>query len=297
MTAGRAERAVLQELLADPEASFALGGPGASAEFLRGAEEPADVSADGLALATPRGAIRLAWPAGARLIAYEAVSRHAGRWQQGLIACLPEAAAAMGGRAGLTELGPDREALRPADREARLFDLGLGRRDDDFCVRTADQALIDLLRGLAGQALTAWPHAALAALVAAGPERVVASRFGRIEVRGPIPHETTPLGPHSHLFPERLAAAAPHDPDLPVPPGWRLGLQLFPAHPQIDLAGRPRRVPARHAAFQALLAAWGDPAYLVAKAAGAEGGPGEIARRQAAWLAGRAAPGGTARES
>jgi hypothetical protein len=153
-----------------------------------------------------------------------------------------------------------------------------------------------------------WPTELASALLAANPHRVVVSRLGRIEVTGPIPRTRTPLGPHTHLFPDKLGASQAHDPELGVPAGWQPCLQLYPPHPQIDLSGEPIPFdPARHAAFQAQLAAWGEPGYLAAKARAEaalratgkapasedRGGAGtarhaaEVARRQ--WRAGNAA--------
>ena len=40
--------------------------------------------------------------------------------------CLPANDCAMSGRNALTEVGADHDALRPEDRQAILFDLGLG---------------------------------------------------------------------------------------------------------------------------------------------------------------------------
>jgi hypothetical protein len=44
----------------------------------------------------------------------------------------------MNGRGVITELGPDREAVRADDRDALLFDLGLGGGSAAICVRTSD---------------------------------------------------------------------------------------------------------------------------------------------------------------
>ncbi len=41
---------------------------------------------------------------------------------------------------------PDAEAMRPQDRGAILFDLGIGKSQSDICVRTADPTTIELLR-------------------------------------------------------------------------------------------------------------------------------------------------------
>ncbi len=56
-------------------------------------------------------------------------------------------------RAVLTELGPDGYAVRADDRDAVLFDLGLGRLQVDACIRTADARLIETSRSAEGKPL------------------------------------------------------------------------------------------------------------------------------------------------
>ncbi|MCU1346210.1 MAG: hypothetical protein JWL70_2476, partial [Acidimicrobiia bacterium] len=46
---------------------------------------------------------------------------------------------------GLTDCGPDREALHASDREARRYDLAIGQASASFSVRTADPFLHALL--------------------------------------------------------------------------------------------------------------------------------------------------------
>ena len=288
MSAAPEPGSVLRAQLQDPEASFAIGVPGAVAEFLREPAEPCETGGDGLAVTTPRGGIRVNLPEGLRPLAAESPSRRPERWLQSVVFCLPEAAARMGGRRALTALGPDGAALRARDREDALFDLGVGAPQIDFCVRTGDPQLGECLQAGCGLNLADWPEDLTAALFAANPHRVVMSRLGRIEVTGPIPSERTPLAPHTHLFPDKLTQGAHRDPAVPLPAGWLPCLQLYPPHPQVDLAGEA--IPfdlARHEAFQALLRAWGDKAYLAAKAAvglnaeaDGEGRAREVARRQ-----------------
>lgn len=290
----------MRALLADTAASFAIGVPAAVSEFMRDPGEAADVGEvgeGGLVVTTPRGGIRVSLSEDVRPLAYETPSRRPERWLQAVVFCLPEARASMAGRPVLSALGPDAAALAARDREAELFDLGVGARHVEFCVRTADAGLAARLRDHCGLALADWPAELAAAVFAANPHRVVRSRLGRIEVTAPIPSERTPLGPHTHLFPDKLPAGP--DPAVPLPAGWLPALQLYPPHPQFDLAGDP--IPfdrARHAAFQALLEAWGAPDYLAAKAdteralragrdADGEGPAGEVARRQ--WQAERGA--------
>ncbi len=275
---------VLRRSLADPAGSFSIGVPAAVAEFMRDAGEPAETLAAGLGVATPRGAIRVTAREDVRPVAYEALSRRPDRWLHGLVFCLPEAAARMDGSRTLRALGPDREAIHAADRDARLFDLGVGAPQVDFCVRTDAPGLIEVLRRNCGRPLAEWPGEVMAALMETNPQRVVRSRLGRIEVTQPIPRDRTPTGPHTHLFPHLFPHLSPHlspgrigaggldrgrayDPRLPVPEGWLPCLQLYPPHPSIGLLGDERPFDGvRHAAFQDLLAVWGPPDHAREKA-------------------------------
>lgn len=259
--------ALLRRHLNDAASSFLIGVPAAVAEFMREADEPADLAADGLSVTTPRGTLAVTWRDDARPIAYEAPSRRPERWLHGVVFCLPPAEARMGGRTVLTELGPDRDAVRGEDRDAALFDLGAGAPQIDFCVRTKDPGLTARLRRHCGQALADWPEALMSALLEAGPHRVVVSRLGRIEVTQPIPSVRTPLGPHTHLFPDRIGAGRTHGEEVPLPDGWLPCLHLYPPHPCLDLLGEERPFDrARHAAFQRLLEAWAPAGYRDAKA-------------------------------
>ena len=96
---------------------------------------------------------------------------------------------------------------------------------------------------------------------------MVTSALGRIEVDQHIGRTATPEGPHTHLLPDLLAAGRTHDPEVPVPADHLPCLFFYPANPLCDLLGRPRPFDFQaHDRFQALLARWGDPAYLAAKA-------------------------------
>ena len=57
----------------------------------------------------------------------------------------------MNGRSTLTELGPDIGALKEEDRDAVLFDLGIGAPHCDICVRTSDSGILCSLRAVIGQ--------------------------------------------------------------------------------------------------------------------------------------------------
>ena len=113
----------------------------------------------------------------------------------------------MSGRAVVTELGPDTEAVRPQDRKALLFDLGLGGNQADICVRSAERETIALLRSACGKPMFSSRHRLLEHLPALSPHRVFCCRTGRVEVFQPIPPPDgkSPDGPHTHVLPRLLA--------------------------------------------------------------------------------------------
>lgn len=265
--------ALLRTLLADPETAWSLGSFGAIAEFVRDPDEAARALDDGrLGLATERGAIALSPVPELRPLAYE--TAFASGWNHAIALCLPEEACAMAGRATVTELGPDAEAARPEDRGSILFDLGLGLRAVDACVRTADPGTLAALRQGAGRPLFSPGSPVAAALVAAGPHRVFLTRIGRIEVFTPIPGpgRTSPEGPHTHILPKLLSAGRTHAATTPIPAGLVPCGAIHPAHPYKDMLGR--RIPFRRdrlEAFQRHLDVWGDPALVAVKRAAETG--------------------------
>ena len=152
---------------------------------MRDKGEPVRLSRNGTALAavTARGGIRIAPPATLRPFAYETTTRES--WSGRVALCLPDEQCAMNGRRVLTELAPDADALRSEDRGAILFDLGLGARQVDVCVRVSDPDVAARLRVHAGQAVFAPGNPAMGVVLAASPHRVFVSRLGRAEVFAP----------------------------------------------------------------------------------------------------------------
>jgi hypothetical protein len=199
--------------------------------------------------------------------------------------CLRRSRTDLAPRRAITELGPDRDAIRPVDREAWLFDLGLGATTFSFCVRIADPALAAELRRAVGTRLLDPPRGVARLIMDASPHRVALTRLGRIEVYQPIASADgqTPSGPHTHLVPSVLRPALTHAANIAVPEGWVPVLALYPVHPARDEAGNPKPFdPGSHAAFQALVARYGDPAARDAKAtvlAAIEHGVSPTARR------------------
>lgn len=261
MTETETVRALLREHIYNVETQWNLGTFGAIAEFMRDPGEACEIvdRPDLLSVATARGGIGFGPLAGIRPFASESAT--GASWNHRIALCLPTDACAMSGRAELTELGPDDDALREVDRAAILFDMGLSTLQADICIRTADPALIGVLRAEAGRPLFAPGSGAMGAIMAAGPHRVVISRFGRCEVYQPIPPADgrSPEGPHTHVLPKLLRSGRTHAATEPVPKGFVPCAHFVPAHPVKDARGRPKPWDeAAHRQFQLLLAAHGD---------------------------------------
>lgn len=259
---------VLCEHLYDPSSSFSIGSFGAIAEFHRDADESLVLDDPArLTIATGRGALRIELAEGVVPLAYETLSRRPGRWQHGVVFCLPAALAASHGRTTLTELGPDCGAVRAEDRAAVLFDMGLGARNIDFCIRTGDPGLLSHLRRHAGRSVLEPGNPAMGAVVEASPHRIAISKLGRAEVYQAIGKVKTPEGPHTHVLPKFLRSGRTHSANIPVPSGYLPCLSLYPANPLFDGLGREIPFePLAFAAFEKLLALWGLPEYRAEKA-------------------------------
>ncbi|HTV30157.1 MAG TPA: hypothetical protein VMF32_20500 [Xanthobacteraceae bacterium] len=252
----------LSDQLADNETGWSLGSFGVIAEFTRDADEAAalDRSDDMISVATARGGIRIQTHAGLRPIATESPTSES--WSHRVALCLAQEICAMNVRTVLTEVGLDRDALRTDDREAVLFDLGLGALQVDACVRSGDPEVIAALRGCAGKSVFAPGNAAMSVILAANPHRVFVSRIGRIEVFQPIPPpgDKSPEGPHTHVLPKLLAHGRTHAATEPLPAGWIPCAHFYPPHPLRDGLGQRRPFQRKHhAAFQALLDEFGEP--------------------------------------
>ena len=276
---------LIADQLADPEAQWSLGTFGAIAEFMRDADEPAEVVREEpvAAVVTPRGGIRLEVRPGLRPIAFETITTQS--WSQRVAFCLPERESTTSRRTVLTELGPDAQALRAQDRGGVLFDLGLGVLQVDCCIRTSDAALTDGLRAHAGRSLFEHGNLAMGLILRHSPHRVFMTRAGRAEVYQaiPAPGGAAPEGPHTHVLPKLLAHGRTHAATEPIPKGWVSCAHLYPAHPLRDGYGRARPFDGgRYATFQRLLSRHGDAEHLqlkqnVIKALNAGAGPEAIA--------------------
>lgn len=216
-TSTGALRAMIVAHLANPHSAWSLGTFGAVAEFQRDPDEP--VAHDGLRAVTGRGGIAIELVPDVVPVAYKRSTGHG--WAHGVAFCLPRERARGAGRRVLTEIGPDGGALRDADRDAILFDLGLGATQCDCLVRVRESDAVRRLRAACGTVLLEPGAAVLGDLVAMSPHRVFTSPLGRIEVFQliPAPDGASPKGPHTHVLPRLLKARRTHPATLPVPDG------------------------------------------------------------------------------
>lgn len=262
--------AVLQAGLADTDCGWSMGSFGAIAEFHHVSGDAAPAPAQALCQATERGAVRIDRLSNVRPVAYETLSPKSHRWTQAVSLCLPEAEATMNRRAVLTELGPDKDAIRPQDAGAILFDMGLDQPQVDFCIRTDDPDLVALLREQAGRSLFEMGNPAMPAILKAHPHRVALTRIGRVEVYqmigGPDTGGKSPEGPHTHVLPKLLRAGRTHSANTPIPEGYVPCCGLHPKSPVMGRLGEDRDFDAdAFSAFQQLLGQWGVSDYTEQK--------------------------------
>jgi hypothetical protein len=258
----------LSDHLADSATGWSMGTFGAIAEFTRDADEAAELcrSERAISAVTARGGLRVAAHESLRLIASESPTSES--WTHRVAFCLPEKSCAMSGRSELTEVGPDREALRAVDQAGVLFDLGLGTLQVDVCVRSNEPEVIAALRSCAGKSVFDPMSRAMSVILSANPHRVFISRIGRAEVYQPIPPPggTSPTGPHTHVLPKLLAHRRTHAATEPLPAGLIPCAHCYPPHPMRDRLGRRHGFRHElHEAFQLILARCGDPTRVELK--------------------------------
>lgn len=263
-------RDVMQAGLDDTDCGWNMGSFGAIAEFHHVSGDAAPAPAQALCQATDRGAVRIDDLSNVRPVAYETLSPKSHRWTQAVALCLPEAEASMNRRAVLTELGADEAAIRPQDKGAILFDMGLDQPQVDFCIRTADPELIALLREQAGRSLFEMDNPAMPAILKAHPHRVALTRIGRVEVYqmigGPDTDGKSPEGPHTHVLPKLLRAGRTHSANTPIPEGYVPCCGFHPKSPVMGRLGEDRDFDLEaFDAFQKLLGQWGPEAYVAQK--------------------------------
>lgn len=227
----------IADLALDPGNGWSIGSFGAIGEFVRDADEPADIlRAEGvLEIVTARGGMRIA-PAGQLCaVAWDSLSSDGESWGHALAFCCPRPAS---GPRVVRSLGQDSDAIREQHRADRLFDLGVGSGVVAMALRTADAGLIAAMEALEGQALLSAP-AVMAEVLRAQPHRILLSPAGRIEVFQPIPPADgkSPEGPHTHLLVKLVPKDRPHSANVPIPYGYQSALSLHPRSPWRTMLG------------------------------------------------------------
>jgi hypothetical protein len=267
MNTEQSVESLLSHQLQNPLSSFSIGSFGAIAEFQRNPSEQADIDVeDSYSVVTARGAIKIELHEKVQAVAYENLSKHPERWRNGIVFCLTQETGKSRRRKVLTELGPDWSAIRLKDQNAVLFDVGLNSTNVDFCFRTADEKLLDILRRAEGRSVLDPENPVMGEIIAASPHRVAISQLGRIEVYQRIPTDQTLEGPHTHVLPKLLRTGRTHSANVPVPPGYLPCLSCYPANPLCDSIGN--EVPFDSDKFQnfiSILDQWRLPEYLKEK--------------------------------
>lgn len=260
---------ILQSQIRAATSSFSIGAFGAIAEFFCDRKNVPISNDDGvITVVTSQGAMRVSSNLNVLPVAYEGLSRDPKCWTHGVALCVPSLEGIRSCRTVITELGPDENAIRDANKNEPLFDLGLGTTNIDFCVRTGDATLLAELREACGKSLFDPNMQILDCLIDASPHRIVASKLGRIEVYQRLSRHETPRGPHTHLLPKLLRAKRSHDANVPIPKNFLPAFMIYPSSPFFDHVGE--RHDYQHdnqLAFTFLLEKWGPQDYLTRKRA------------------------------
>jgi hypothetical protein len=221
---------VVAESLRQKSGTWILGCHGAVAEFSCGHGETCDVSITGdtITAISDGGALRLTIDEHVRALQLRPGQTRCG--YRAILLVVLKARASLPVVTTLTSLGRDEAAVRPECRNEQLFDLGLGRADLRFCIRTPESELRDKLNQASGQSLPDLLQAAGPVILRHSPARVVESPIGRAEVFTPIPPlgGQSPDGSHTHLFPDQLASGRSSLPGIDLPPVYALGAIFYP---------------------------------------------------------------------
>jgi hypothetical protein len=259
---GRAQ--LILDALEDASCAWSVGTFGAIGEFERDADEDCSFrrGSSDVEIVTRRGGIRVTPREEVSVIAYQTFVGDGETWGNAVAFCLPREGGCDSPRV-IRDLGPDRQALRPEERAANLFDLGVGLGHVSMCARTVDPELATALNNAIGHPLLSPGAAACAELMRrTSPTRVLVSPIARIEVYSAIPAAggKSPTGPHTHLLPKLLASGRTHSANAPIPDGFQPVLGMHPRSPWRDSGGRRSSYDAARArAFDVTLSRFGLP--------------------------------------
>ncbi len=258
----------IEEHLSSPDHNWSIGISGAIGEFMYDNDEQISIEKNGkqVNIITPRGAMQINTDTNIKCVAYEEPSPCTKSWSQSVAFCLSESDARGEKNNRLTELGPDKNAITASSRKKILFDMGVGSAYLQFCVRTDEAGLLEILRNNCGRSIFEEGNPASMAILEASPARVVISALGRIEIESKIPTtpEETHAGPHTHLLPALLNAQRKTHVELPD--GYVEVLTLYPEHPVFDKYGQSRKFDvSAYDKFQTLLNEFASEDYCSEK--------------------------------
>ncbi len=227
-----------EQTMNDGGGSWSIGVHGASAEVMVDAEVPSVVrNANSLVAESSTGSIRLGIDDGIYAFAIDRPDQP----EQPIAVILAVLVSGLApSRRTVTSRGPDVGAIRPSDRNDTLFDLGLGRSNISFCIRTGDDLLLAELRSVARRHWRDALDEIGPDLIARSPHRVVESVIGRAEVYTEIPHvgSVPPGGAHTHLLDGELDLGLDLPPGITLPNGFVPSALLFPndrwVHPRVS---------------------------------------------------------------
>jgi predicted Fe-S protein YdhL (DUF1289 family) len=231
--------AFMADTLVRRSGTWVMGCHGATAEFMIGADEPAEVSIEPeLTAVTARGALRFAPAANIRALQWNDPRAESG--QRAIFIVIPRPKNLSTPSILLTACGPDAAAIQPAHRGEALFDLGLGRDHMRFAVRSAAPELDAVLSEAVGLPLDALLQRCGKSLLEHSPTRVVETALGRIEVTTQIPPPggKSPDGPHTHLLPGHLALQRATPAGVDLPEAYSLCATYYPRNPPEEPACR-----------------------------------------------------------
>jgi hypothetical protein len=224
-------RRFVQASLSGAAGTWVIGVVGAVAEFAAPPGAAVKVTEDGtdLIATTEGGALRLRLDDHLRALSFDPPDTPPDR--QRLVLAVLREAGRLPAAPVVVDLGPDAAAITPQDRDRRLYDLGLNRKEGRFCVRVAPGPAARALAAAAGRPLAETLPQLAPVLLAESPPRVVESALGRIEVTTPIPPPggTSPAGPHTHLLPDHLASSRAMPAGMDLPRAYLPGAIFYPA--------------------------------------------------------------------
>ena len=217
--------------------TWVLGVYGGVGEFNRDPDEPCEISRDQnvITAVTSRAALRFVVSSASRLLRVDGETP--GDPPRAYCLAVHRSRVNLPALDGLTCLGKDDGAIRPGDRNAHLFDLGLGRDKARFFVRTRNPEMLETLHNAEGLPLKDMLGQAGSTLLKLSPGRVIETGVGRVEVETPIPPpgERSSAGPHTHLLPGHLAENINGAPGLAIPDAYAIGALFYPKrNPPLD---------------------------------------------------------------